>query len=212
MILLQAGVFINQATPERVSELQIPVNAGSVDMLDQLGQVSPGHRVWLRVNPGFGHGHSQKTNTGGENSKHGIWYTNLPAALDVIQRHHLQLVGIHMHIGSGVDYAHLEQVCGAMVRQVIEFGQDLQAISAGGGLSIPYEQGEEAVDLRNICMVCGMPRVSKIARHSGHPVKLEIEPGRFMVAQSGVLITQVRSVKQMGALATLCWLMPGSTI
>ncbi|MDU1267318.1 MAG: diaminopimelate decarboxylase [Escherichia coli] len=137
---------IDQATLERVSELQIPVNAGSVDMLDQLGQVSPGHRVWLRVNPGFGHGHSQKTNTGGENSKHGIWYTDLPAALDVIQRHHLQLVGIHMHIGSGVDYAHLEQVCGAMVRQVIEFGQDLQAISAGGGLSIPYQQGEEAVD------------------------------------------------------------------
>lgn len=51
---------IDQATIERVSELQIPVNAGSVDMLDQLGQVSPGHRVWLRVNPGFGHGHSQK--------------------------------------------------------------------------------------------------------------------------------------------------------
>ncbi len=91
---------IDQATLERVSELQIPVNAGSVDMLDQLGQVSPGHRVWLRVNPGFGHGHSQKTNTGGENSKHGIWYTDLPAALDVIQRHHLQLVGIHMHIGN----------------------------------------------------------------------------------------------------------------
>ena len=45
---------IDQATLERVSELQIPVNAGSVDMLDQLGQVSPGHRVWLRVNPGFG--------------------------------------------------------------------------------------------------------------------------------------------------------------
>lgn len=44
---------IDQATLERVSELQIPVNAGSVDMLDQLGQVSPGHRVWLRVNPGL---------------------------------------------------------------------------------------------------------------------------------------------------------------
>lgn len=72
---------IDQATLERVSELQIPVNAGSVDMLDQLGQVSPGHRVWLRVNPGFGHGHSQKTNTGGENSKHGIWYRYSTAVL-----------------------------------------------------------------------------------------------------------------------------------
>ena len=59
---------IDDATLSRVHELQIPVNAGSVDMLAQLGEVSPGHRVWLRVNPGFGHGHSQKTNTGGENS------------------------------------------------------------------------------------------------------------------------------------------------
>ena len=51
-----------------------------------------------------------------------------------------------MHIGSGVDYGHLEQVCGAMVRQVVDFGQDLQALSAGGGLSIPYREGEEAID------------------------------------------------------------------
>ena len=56
---------IDEATLARVSELRIPVNAGSVDMLEQLGQVSAGHPVWLRVNPGFGHGHSQKTNTGG---------------------------------------------------------------------------------------------------------------------------------------------------
>ncbi len=52
--------LIDEATLERVKALQIPVNAGSVDMLSQLGEVSPGHRVWLRVNPGFGHGHSQK--------------------------------------------------------------------------------------------------------------------------------------------------------
>ncbi|XPE62841.1 hypothetical protein ACNKHU_17230 [Shigella flexneri] len=54
---------------------------------------------------------AKKLNTGGETEVHGIWYHDLPAVLDVIQRHHLQLVGIDMHIGSGVDYAHLEQVC-----------------------------------------------------------------------------------------------------
>lgn len=153
--------MIDDATLARVHELSIPVNAGSVDMLEQLGQVSPGHRVWLRVNPGFGHGHSQKTNTGGENSKHGIWYSDLPAALEVIQRYKLKLVGIHMHIGSGVDYAHLEQVCGAMVRQVIEFDQDLEAISAGGGLSIPYREGEEAIDTDHY-FDCGTLRVSRL--------------------------------------------------
>ena len=129
-------------------------------MLDQLGEVSPGHPVWLRVNPGFGHGHSQKTNTGGENSKHGIWYADLPAGAGSIQRYKLKLVGIHMHIGSGVDYAHLEQVCDAMVNQVIDFGQDLEAISAGGGLSIPYRFGEEAIDTDHYFGLWDAARVS----------------------------------------------------
>ncbi len=190
--------LIDDATLARVHELQIPVNAGSVDMLEQLGQVSPGHRDWLRVNPGFGHGHSQKTNTGGENSKHGIWYADMPAALEVLQRYNLKLVGIHMHIGSGVDYGHLEQVCGAMVRQVIDFGQDLEAISAGGGLSIPYREGEEAIDTDHYYGLWSAAR-DKVAAHVGHPVKLEIEPGRFLVAESGVLVAQVRSVKEMGS-------------
>ncbi|MFV0569181.1 MAG: diaminopimelate decarboxylase [Citrobacter portucalensis] len=190
--------MIDEATLARVHELRIPVNAGSVDMLEQLGLVSPGHRVWLRVNPGFGHGHSQKTNTGGENSKHGIWYSDLPAALEVIQRYKLKLVGIHMHIGSGVDYAHLEQVCGAMVRQVVEFGQDLEAISAGGGLSIPYREGEEAIDTDHYFGLWNAAR-EQIAKHLGHPIALEIEPGRFLVAEAGVLVAQVRSVKEMGS-------------
>ena len=189
---------IDDATLARVHELQIPVNAGSVDMLEQLGQVSPGHRVWLRVNPGFGHGHSQKTNTGGENSKHGIWYADMPAALEMLQRYSLKLVGIHMHIGSGVDYGHLEQVCGAMVRQVVDFGQDLEAISAGGGLSIPYREGEEAIDTDHYYGLWSAAR-DQIAAHLGHAVKLEIEPGRFLVAEAGVLVSQVRSVKEMGS-------------
>lgn len=189
---------LDAPTLARVAELKIPVNAGSVDMLHQLGEVSPGHRVWLRVNPGFGHGHSQKTNTGGENSKHGIWHSDLTLALAAIQQHGLQLVGIHMHIGSGVDYGHLEQVCDAMVNQVISFGQDLEAISAGGGLSIPYHFGEEAIDTGHYYGLWNGAR-ERIAAHLGHAVKLEIEPGRFLVAESGVLVSQVRAVKAMGS-------------
>ena len=190
--------LLDAPTLARLTELKIPVNAGSVDMLHQLGEASPGHRVWLRVNPGFGHGHSQKTNTGGENSKHGIWHGDLSLALAAIQKHQLQLVGIHMHIGSGVDYGHLEQVCEAMVRLVIDFGQDIEAISAGGGLSIPYRFGEEAIDTAHYFGLWDAAR-QRVAEHLGHAVKLEIEPGRFLVAESGVLVAQVRAVKQMGS-------------
>ncbi|MFE8046601.1 diaminopimelate decarboxylase [Brenneria goodwinii] len=190
--------LLDRPTLQRVTELNIPVNAGSVDMLQQLGEQSPGHPVWLRVNPGFGHGHSQKTNTGGENSKHGIWYGDLPQALAHIQRYRMKLVGIHMHIGSGVDYAHLAQVCDAMVQQVITLGHDIEAISAGGGLSIPYRDGEEAIDTEHYYGLWNQAR-ERIAAHLGHPVELEIEPGRFLVAESGVLVAEVRAVKEMGS-------------
>lgn len=189
---------LDHATLARVSELKIPVNAGSIDMLEQLGQVSAGHPVWLRINPGFGHGHSQKTNTGGENSKHGIWYADLPQAVTKVQQYGLKLIGLHMHIGSGVDYQHLERVCDAMVQQVIALGQDITAISAGGGLSIPYQQGEEAINTEHYYGLWNRAR-ERVAAHLGHPVKLEIEPGRFLMAEAGVLVAEVRSVKQMGS-------------
>jgi diaminopimelate decarboxylase len=163
-----------------------------------LGQRSPGHRVWLRINPGFGHGHSNKTNTGGEHSKHGIWHTDLDAALAAVKAHGLHLVGLHMHIGSGVDYGHLEQVCDAMVALVKRARVPIEAISAGGGLSIPYREGEAPIDTAHYFSLWDAAR-REIAAHLGQAVHLEIEPGRYLVAQSGVLLTEVRATKRMGS-------------
>ncbi|MCA6219588.1 diaminopimelate decarboxylase [Photorhabdus antumapuensis] len=190
--------LIDVPTLRQVTELDIPVNAGSIDMLEQIGKCKKGHPVWLRINPGFGHGHSQKTNTGGENSKHGIWYQDLSLAIEKIRHYGLKLLGLHMHIGSGVDYHHLASVCNAMVEQVILCGEDIQAISAGGGLSTPYRQGDEQIDIAHYFGLWDGAR-KRIEQHLGHKVELEIEPGRFLVAESGILMTEVRAVKQMGS-------------
>ena len=198
-IVFTADLF-DASTLDCVVEHGVPVNAGSIDMLHQLGARSPGHAVWLRINPGFGHGHSNKTNTGGEHSKHGIWHTDLPAALDAIQQHGLKLVGLHMHIGSGVDYSHLQEVCGAMVNLVRiahAAGHDLHAISAGGGLSIPYRSGDPVVDTQHYHGLWDAARQQAEAI-VGHQLGLEIEPGRYLVAESGVLLGQVRATKNAG--------------
>ena len=190
--------LLDRETLARVVALQIPVNAGSAQMLEQLGETSPGHPVWLRINPGFGHGHSQKTNTGGDTSKHGIWHAQLDEVHALIDRYKLKLIGLHMHIGSGVDYSHLSGVCDAMVAQVKSFGRDLQAISAGGGLSIPYRSGEEGIDTAHYFSLWDKAR-KEIEVHLGHRVELEIEPGRFLVAESGKLIAEVRARKDVGS-------------
>ena len=198
-IVFTADVM-DEATLATVVEHKVPVNAGSIDMLHQLGQASPGHHVWLRINPGFGHGHSNKTNTGGEHSKHGIWHTDLNAALDAIKAGGLTLAGLHMHIGSGVDYGHLQEVCGAMVKLVQsakDAGHDMHSISAGGGLSIPYRQGEPVIDTAHYHGLWDAAR-KEAEGIVGHALGLEIEPGRFLMAESGVLLGTVRATKNAG--------------
>lgn len=199
-IVFTADVM-DEATLATVVEHQVPVNAGSIDMLGQLAAVSKGHHVWLRINPGFGHGHSNKTNTGGEHSKHGIWHSELEEALEAIKAGSLVLAGLHMHIGSGVDYGHLQEVCGAMVKLVERAkaaGVDLHAISAGGGLSIPYKKGDATIDTAHYHGLWDAARKQAEAV-VGHSLGLELEPGRFLVAESGVLLGTVRATKNAGS-------------
>jgi diaminopimelate decarboxylase len=189
---------IDAPTLERVVALGIPVNAGSADMLEQLGRVRPGHPVWLRVNPGFGHGHSRKTNTGGPVSKHGIWHEYLDEAMRLVEKYRLDLIGLHMHIGSGTDFEHLKQVCEAMVEQVRALGVDVRAISGGGGLPIPYREGDRPFDTAALHALWDAAR-GRVARLVGHDVSLEIEPGRYLVGESGVLVAEIRAVKRTGS-------------
>ncbi len=195
-IVYTADIF-DRPTLRRVVKDKVEVNIGSIDMLHQLGELSPGHRVWLRANPGFGHGHSNKTNTGGENSKHGIWHAELNQAVELVRRYRLDLVGLHLHIGSGVDYGHLERVCHAMTGLLSDLDHDVEAISAGGGLSVPYRDGDRAIDTAHYFSLWDSVRRQAESR-LGHAVRLEIEPGRFLVAEAGSLLAEVRATKQVG--------------
>ena len=112
-IVYTADIF-DRDTLDLVVRHGLHVNCGSPDMIDQLGEHAPGSQITLRLNPGFGHGHSQKTNTGGEQSKHGIWHEQLADCLRRADHHGLGVSGLHMHIGSGTDLEHLAQVSGAL--------------------------------------------------------------------------------------------------
>ena len=164
-------------------------------MIDQLGSRVPGRNITLRINPGFGHGHSQKTNTGGKQSKHGIWHAQIAECVDRASRYGLSVSGLHMHIGSGVDLEHLAQVCDAMERAATEVGPSLHSISAGGGLPTIYRPTDTYVDLAAYFALWDAVR-RRLARRFGHALQLEVEPGRYLVAESGFLVAEVRAVKR----------------
>jgi len=193
-IVYCADVFDAEAL-ELVTEKKIHVNCGSPDMIGQYGSRAPGGQITLRINPGFGHGHSQKTNTGGDSSKHGVWHAQLGDCLRAAEKHDLTVAGAHMHIGSGTDLEHLSQVCAAMEKSALAVGRGLESISAGGGLPTPYRQGESYVDLDAYFRLWDTTR-KRLEDRFGHAVRLEIEPGRYLVAESGYLVTEIRSVKR----------------
>jgi diaminopimelate decarboxylase len=195
-IVYTADIF-DQESLGLVVEKGIHANCGSPDMIDQLGAVAPGRHITLRVNPGFGHGHSQKTNTGGEQSKHGIWHEDLIECLRRADAHGLRVTGLHMHIGSGTDLEHLQHVCQAMEKTALDVGRCLTAISAGGGLSVPYRADQSYVDLAAYFQLWDATR-KRLEDAFGHKLSLEIEPGRYLVAEAGYLIAEIRAVKRMG--------------
>jgi diaminopimelate decarboxylase len=176
-------------------ERNIHVNCGSPDMIDQLGSRAAGRNITLRVNPGFGHGHSQKTNTGGKMAKHGIWHTQIAACLDRARRAGLTVTGLHIHIGSGTDLEHLSQVCGALEQAAGAVGPSLLSVSVGGGLPTVYRPTDSYVDLPAFFAHCDAMR-RRLQDRFGHPLRLEIEPGRYLVAESGYLVAEIRAVKQ----------------
>ncbi len=191
-----ADIFDRDAL-ELVVKHGIHVNVGSPDMIDQLGERAPGAQITLRINPGFGHGHSQKTNTGGEQSKHGIWHGELAECLRCADHHGLGVSGLHMHIGSGTDLEHLAQVCGSLEKAALEVGRSLTAISAGGGLPVPYREGQSYVDLDAYYQLWDATR-KRLEKAFGHPLRLELEPGRYLVAESGFLVSEICAIKRMG--------------
>lgn len=195
-IVYTADIFDRDAI-RLVVEHGMHVNVGSPDMIDQLGEAAPGTNITLRINPGFGHGHSQKTNTGGEHSKHGIWHAQLEECLRRADHHGLGVTGLHMHIGSGCDLEHLAQVCAAMENAAMSAGRSVVSISAGGGLPIPYRPGETRVDLDGYFQLWDATR-RRLEHAFGHAVTLEIEPGRYLLAESGYLLAEIRAVKQTG--------------
>ncbi len=195
-IVYTADVFDRESL-ELVVEYGIPVDCGSADMIDQYAERGGAGELALRVNPGFGHGHSRKTNTGGEGSKHGIWWEEVGDCLRRASLRGLAVGTLHMHIGSGADLEHLALVAGAMERCALEVGPQIRCINTGGGLPVPYRARDPRMDMPRHFAIWDQTR-KRLEDRFGHALRLEIEPGRYLVAEAGFLVTEIRAIKRMG--------------
>ncbi|PSQ21345.1 diaminopimelate decarboxylase [Halobacteriales archaeon QS_9_67_17] len=166
----------------------LTVTVGAEDTLNRVAERGFDGRLCVRVNPGVGAGHHEKVSTGAE-PKFGVPYERAAAVCEQA-RGVGNLVGIHAHVGSGVSgddlAAHRAMVdrMGELAREV----GDLSFVAVGGGFGVPYRETESPLDL---------DAVARSTRDALGDVnaRLAIEPGRYFVADAGVLLTTVNTVK-----------------
>ncbi|MCK6448577.1 MAG: diaminopimelate decarboxylase [Planctomycetes bacterium] len=195
-IVFTADLF-DRAALERVGRHGLHVNVGSQAMLAQLADARPGGSVTLRINPGFGDGHHAKVTTGGELSKHGIWHADLAGAIDEARSRGFAVTGLHVHVGSGANF---ESLCASgelLARSARLVGDTLRTISCGGGLPVRYRPTDLEFDVARYARAW-REHARAIEAFTRRPIELEIEPGRWLVAECGVLVAEVRATKRQG--------------
>lgn len=174
----------------------ILISVDSLAQLEQYGKQNSGGRVCIRFNPMVGAGHSDKVVTGGKNTKFGIDPQAIPQVKALLTQYQLRLVGINQHIGSLFmeDEAYIQGMESALA--VARQFDELEFIDFGGGFGIPYHKQDEEkrLDLKALGEKLHLLFL-RFAEEYGRPLTFKVEPGRYLVAECGVLLGTVNSLK-----------------
>jgi diaminopimelate decarboxylase/aspartate kinase len=155
-------------------------------------EVFAGHEILLRLDLGYGRGHHDKVVTGGSGSKFGLPLADVPQFRALAREHGVRIVGIHAHLGSGVlDADHFRETYAELASLADQF-PDCARLNIGGGLGVPSRPDEHPLDLQALANLLAEVRAL-------YPqYRVWMEPGRYLVADAGVLLARVTQIKRKG--------------
>jgi len=184
---------------EAAFERGIIVTLDNIEALQRWPEVFRNRTIWLRIDLGHGEGHHEKVKTGGVAAKFGLPMTRFDAFVEEARRLGVRISGLHAHLGSGIDdpqhwrgvYAHLAGLADGI--------GTIETIDIGGGLPIPYTPEAPQFDLP--LWRAGLEEIKAAYPRYG----LVIEPGRYLVAESGaLLLTATQVVEKDGVRRVGC--------
>lgn len=151
-----------------------------------------GQELFIRVDPGQGRGHHEHVKTAGAHSKFGIPLFELDELAELATAAGARIVGLHAHTGSGILTPDNWRDTGETLTRIKSQFADVRYIDLGGGLGIPEKPGERPLDIAVLDAVIGQ------VKESLSDTELWLEPGRFVVAQAGILLARVTQTKGKG--------------
>ena len=212
-MLLRAGFPTDRIffVPNNVSdELVFAVKHGIMTSLDSLAQLelygqiccdlelpNEKRKCAVRINPGVGAGHCEKVITGGKKTKFGIAEEDIPNIFEIAKTYSLKIVGINQHIGSlFMDPKPYLDAVTNLLRIALGF-EKLEFIDFGGGYGVPYHKLDDEKDFPMEEFKSRLePILDDFASKYGKVPLFKSEPGRYCVAEGGVILGRVQAVKQ----------------
>lgn len=192
--ILFTGIGISNEDIKYCISRGIVPNVGSIDLLERISKNYPGINISIRINPDFGHGHHDHVITGGPHSKFGIYESYLEEVKRITEKYKVNVIGVHFHIGSGIlDFEpYIRGIKKAL--DISRIFKTIEFVDIGGGIGIPYRENDNNFDLEKFGESISK-LMDEFSKAEGRNVKLLLEPGRFLVAESGVLLAKVVEIK-----------------
>ena len=179
---------------ERALQRGVPVTLDALHPLQHWPDLFARREIMLRVDLGRGLGHHDKVRTGGSDSKFGLPLEHLDAFMELARRHDVRITGLHAHLGSGIlDASHWPTVCGQLA-SIAERVGSVRTLNLGGGLGVPSHPGEAELD------IAAVDAALAEVKRTYPQYELWLEPGRWLVADAGVLLAHVTQTKRKGTI------------
>jgi len=208
----------NNKTPvELAMALSLGVGHFVVDSFDELRllaklakQEKKRPKILLRITPGIKPSTHEYIQTGQVDSKFGFGLKDgaaLRAVAEALAISDLELVGLHLHIGSQIFSLHS---FAKAIENIILFAQEIAAktgfninqLNLGGGLGIKYGATDEPSSIKEFCRVIVESVESEISKTALVPPKILVEPGRSIVGSAGVTLYTVGTIKKIKGIRT----------
>ncbi|HEV7243016.1 MAG TPA: diaminopimelate decarboxylase [Thermoanaerobaculia bacterium] len=170
-----------------IPDPRIVVNVNSMSEIDRCLALDLPNPIALRVNPDVGAGHHADVVTAGGSVKFGIDRAELDSARMLVEDSGRKIVGLHAHIGSGVDAPTPLLEAARRLLELAPLYRNLRWINFGGGIATPYKPGETEFPIAQYG--AELTRIAN-AMLRARDLTAILEPGRYLVAQSGTLLAR----------------------
>ena len=186
--------FASRQEYQKAIELGVYLTIDNLHPLIEWSDLFKHQSLFLRIDPGFGDGHHEFVETGGNQSKFGLSRASIDKLGDALALSQATVIGLHAHSGSGIlQVNNWHKVAMHLIAMTKHF-PSVRILNLGGGLGVPEKLGQVAFDVPALDQVL-------LSIKQTHPqFELWMEPGRYLTAESGVLCARVTQIKHKASL------------